>query len=182
MRLFIYGASGSGVTSIANKLSDKFDIPNLDSDDIFWKETNPPYTDVNELYEQYVMLSGFISSNSNWIISGSNLFWQSLISKEAEVIIFVELGDEIRLVRTKKREEISYGKRILSGGDMYDTHVKFMSWSKSYSSSNDPHFCLKRHLEWYEGFTKNKMRIDNSQPIHETMKEILRFIEDKNNE
>lgn len=182
MKLFIYGASGSGVTSIANELSNKFDIPNLDSDDVFWKETNPPYTDVNELYTQYSLFSDFISSNSNWIISGSNLFWQSLISKEAKVIIFVELDDEIRMDRTKRREEIKYGERILFGGDMYNTHMEFMSWSKRYSSSNDPHFCLKRHLEWYEGFTKKKLRIDNSQPMHETMKEVLKFIEEKNSE
>ncbi|ENM5772332.1 hypothetical protein V4V48_004120 [Vibrio mimicus] len=178
MRLFIYGASGSGVTSIANKLSDKFDIPSLDSDDVYWKKRNPPYTEVNELYKQHRMFSEFISSNRSWIISGSNLFWQSLISKEADIIIFVELDDEKRLARAKKREEIRYGERILSGGDMYDTHVEFMNWSKSYSSSDDPHFCLKRHLEWYEGFKKKKMRINNSEPIHKTMKEILRFIED----
>ena len=40
----IYGASGSGTSTIGKFISNKLGYFFMDTDDYFWESTNPPYT------------------------------------------------------------------------------------------------------------------------------------------
>lgn len=42
--IHIYGASGSGTSTIGKYISDKLGFYFMDTDDYFWQATNPPYT------------------------------------------------------------------------------------------------------------------------------------------
>lgn len=44
MRIYITGASGTGTSSLALALASKLQINHLESDDIFWENTDPPFT------------------------------------------------------------------------------------------------------------------------------------------
>jgi adenylate kinase family enzyme len=44
MKLHIFGASGSGTTTLGRGLAAELGLMHLDSDDFFWEATDPPYT------------------------------------------------------------------------------------------------------------------------------------------
>lgn len=41
--IHIYGASGSGTTTLAKYICEKLNYVVMDTDDYFWRPTNPPY-------------------------------------------------------------------------------------------------------------------------------------------
>lgn len=43
LRLHIFGASGSGVSTLGNTLKNLWGIPYFDTDDYFWIPTEPPF-------------------------------------------------------------------------------------------------------------------------------------------
>ena len=44
-RIHITGASGSGTTTLGRALASRLATPCHDSDDFFWRPTDPPYRD-----------------------------------------------------------------------------------------------------------------------------------------
>ena len=43
MKILIFGASGSGTTTLANEIETRTDFKHLDVDEYYWEKTNPPY-------------------------------------------------------------------------------------------------------------------------------------------
>lgn len=48
--IHIYGASGSGTSTIGKYISNKLGFYFMDTDDYFWQATNPPYT-IKEIFQ-----------------------------------------------------------------------------------------------------------------------------------
>jgi adenylate kinase family enzyme len=44
MHINIFGASGSGVTTLGNALAEKLGYSYFDSDHYFWEKSDPPFT------------------------------------------------------------------------------------------------------------------------------------------
>ena len=42
--IHIYGASGSGTSTLGRNISEKLGYFFMDTDDYFWEQTDPPYT------------------------------------------------------------------------------------------------------------------------------------------
>jgi adenylate kinase family enzyme len=42
-RIHIFGASGSGTTTLGKALANRLTIAFFDSDDYYWQKTDPPY-------------------------------------------------------------------------------------------------------------------------------------------
>ncbi|MEX1377920.1 MAG: hypothetical protein AB1Z23_10695 [Eubacteriales bacterium] len=43
-RIHIFGAAGSGVTTLGKALSEYINIPVFDYDDYYWENTDPPFS------------------------------------------------------------------------------------------------------------------------------------------
>lgn len=43
MKLLIFGASGSGTTTLGKEIEKNSAFVHLDADDYYWKKTDPPY-------------------------------------------------------------------------------------------------------------------------------------------
>lgn len=72
MRIHIFGASGSGTTTLGRELSSRLGIVHLDTDDYYWFPTDPPFTAKRPIAERIELLKNeladrvfrFISSMS----------------------------------------------------------------------------------------------------------------------
>ncbi|BDD11489.1 hypothetical protein FUAX_39210 (plasmid) [Fulvitalea axinellae] len=42
MKILIFGASGSGTTTLGKEIAKRAKFTHLDADDYYWKPTNPP--------------------------------------------------------------------------------------------------------------------------------------------
>ena len=56
LRVHILGASGSGTTTLGRALAAKLGCPHLDTDDVFWLRTDPPFQHIRERSQRQEML------------------------------------------------------------------------------------------------------------------------------
>jgi adenylate kinase family enzyme len=74
MKIYITGSSGSGTTTLGNKLSEKLNILKEDTDTFFWEPTNPPFTLQRDIKDLHKVFNEFVAKDS-FILSGDCLNW-----------------------------------------------------------------------------------------------------------
>jgi len=70
-RIHIFGASGSGTSTLAAHLAREIGGYHLDTDSYYWHKSDPPYTYKREPSERIKMIEHDIQHNENWVLSGS---------------------------------------------------------------------------------------------------------------
>jgi len=74
-RIHIFGASGSGTTTLAKVLADVLNIPHFDTDIFFWIQTTPPFQLIRKRVERQKLLRQVLTQNNSWVLSGSLCGW-----------------------------------------------------------------------------------------------------------
>ena len=74
-RIHIFGASGSGTTSLAAAIAGKHGHRRLDADDFFWAATNPPYRDKRPSDQRLELMRQALMGSVRWVLSGSLCGW-----------------------------------------------------------------------------------------------------------
>ena len=85
MKIHIIGCSGSGKTYLAGALSEKYNIPHFDLDDIQWDNNADGYG-VKMPVEKRTELLNNILDNENWIIEGVYYAWVGKCFEDADKI------------------------------------------------------------------------------------------------
>ena len=148
MKILIFGASGTGTTTLGRSLSENLGYTFLDVDDYYWKPTNPPFQEKIPLAERNQSLEEDYHASANVIISGSLVTWGDFWSTAFDLAIFLWLLPNIRLDRLQKREEDRYGKQLYENENQKEKSQAFLDWAAQY---DDPTFkgrSIKQHEDW----------------------------------
>lgn len=70
-RIHIFGASGSGTTTIAQHVCNSLGYKHFDSDNYFWLPTDEPFTVERPREECIKLMQNDLFHNDQWILSGS---------------------------------------------------------------------------------------------------------------
>jgi len=159
--IHIFGASGSGTTTIAKLISEKLRIKHFDSDDYFWMKTKEPFTVQRDREECLDLLEADLSSCDEWILSGSVVGWGNQLHSKFDLVIFVYVPREIRLERLEKREYRRYGADILAGGSKYESSQAFLNWAATYDENPVIGRSLEKHEKWLQEIECPVLRIEN---------------------
>ena len=62
-RIHIFGASGTGTTTLGKSLAKRLDIPHLDTDDYYWGNTKIPYTEKRSFEQRIEILKIDLEKN-----------------------------------------------------------------------------------------------------------------------
>ena len=73
--IHVFGASGSGTTTLGGKIRNKLDYKLLDVDNYFGLPTNPPYIQKRPQEERLKLIKNDIERFQNVVISGSIVRW-----------------------------------------------------------------------------------------------------------
>lgn len=161
-KILIFGAAGSGTTTLANKVSQILKIEHFDSDYYYWEKTDPPFTTKIPLIERQSNLKNDLLKTQNWIVSGSVHSWGSFIADMLTHAIFLYVSKEERMKRIVLREYTRYGARIEPGGDMHEHHQSFLEWAASYDDDNNKTSRTKeKHLDWASSLQCPVLKIEN---------------------
>ena len=180
LKIHLFGASGSGVTTLGKALSTKCSLPFYDADDYFWKKTNPPFVETHPLEERCRLLQEDIKKSSGpnvWVISGSMVSWGGLLHNEMDVAIYLFVPTELRIQRLREREFVRFGQRIKEGGDMYVAHEKFIEWARQYESGQLSGRSYERHLEWMNTLKCPVLKIEGDLTLNESLMKAIYFIQ-----
>ena len=100
--IHIYGASGSGTSTLGRKISEELGYKFMDTDDYFWVPANPQYTTKRKREERLALMKEDIIENENVVISGSLVDWgDELIPMFTLVVRLVT--DRVRFKTSKSK-------------------------------------------------------------------------------
>lgn len=124
--IHIYGASGSGTSTLGRYLAQRLDFAFLDADDYFWLPTDPKFTKKRPIEQRAPLMQQDIAKAENGaVVSGSLVGWGDALIPKFTLAVRVVTDTPTRLARIKQREYARFGSRILPGGDMHEHHLSF---------------------------------------------------------
>jgi len=167
--IIIFGASGSGTTTLGRALAAALRFAHFDLDDFFWVETDVPFTEVLPVEERITRLQAALAGCDRFVLSGSMLGWSEPFVSLLDLAIFVYTPTDIRIERLKKREREDFGERILEGGDMHTVFHDFIEWSATYDAGDRNGRSLARHEEWIKTLPCPVLRVDGARAIEENI-------------
>ena len=102
MKIHIIGCRGSGKTYLAKALSEKYNVPHFDLDDIQWDNNADGYG-VKMPVEKRTELLNNILENEDWIIEGVYYAWVGKCFEDADKIYVLDIPKRIYTYRIIKR-------------------------------------------------------------------------------
>jgi adenylate kinase family enzyme len=169
-RVHIFGASGSGTTTLGGALSRKFDCPFFDADDYFWVPTSPPFEKKRERKKRQKMLINDLQMNSRWVLSGSLCGWGDIAIPFFDLVVFLWVPKEIRISRLQNREIERYGVEVIQeNGSMYQKSKEFTKWAAAYDEGDSNMRSRKKHEEWLNSIPCKVLRIEGNLSVDEQL-------------
>ena len=146
--IHIFGASGSGTTTLGKKIAEELGYKHMDTDDYYWMPTDPKFTQKRPVEERIALMKKDIEQFENVVISGARAGWGDPLVPYFTLAVRIELPQDVRIERLRQREKARFGSRIEPGGDMYDQHLAFIEWAKTYDTGGVEHRSKMRHDAW----------------------------------
>ena len=143
--IHIYGASGSGTSTLGRKLSEELGYKFMDTDDYFWLPTDPMFTQKRPVQERLALMRRDIECAENAVLSGSLTDWGDELIPYFTLAVRIEMAQELRIGRLKQRERQRFGTRLDPGGDMHQAHLQFIEWAKRYDTAGLDQRSKARH-------------------------------------
>jgi adenylate kinase family enzyme len=175
------GPSGSGTTTLAKELSKKLKISQEDTDNMFWEQTDPPFSVQRNIEDLHNCFYNF-TSQDQFILSGDVLNWgipKDTLLKIFKHIIYLYTPWEIREKRIRDRENKRFGNRIKFGGDMYQTHEDFIQWASKYESDRQigrNRLSQKNFIKHFLDKSENILEIEKDLPLKSVVEKSLVFL------
>ncbi|TFH56265.1 hypothetical protein EXY26_04215 [Glutamicibacter arilaitensis] len=169
-RLQIFGASGSGTTTLARAVvADAWSVPHADSDDYFWIPTDPPYSKQRAPADRSRLMNEVFVQRKAWVLSGSIQGWGDDVLAHVDAFVFLTLDPEVRMRRLAERETLRLSRDYLEPGAMDE----FMVWAGGY---DDPEFSGRSragHEKWLKTEERPVLRLDSAQPVAQMCQAIV---------
>jgi len=162
-KIHIFGASGSGTSTLGQSLALALNCRWIDTDSVYWRPTNPPYTDARPRPERLALLKQQLNEQHNYILSGSLCRWADSIKGELTLAIFLQVPTLIRLQRLRERESAQFGDRIKPNGDMAQIYSDFLIWAAQYDTADESMRSLRQHQAWIKTLTCPILELDQTQ-------------------
>lgn len=174
--IHIYGASGSGTSTLGRKICDELGYKHMDTDDYFWLPTNPKYITKRDKKECIELMMNDIENNDNVVISGSLVDWGDELIPLFTLVIRLETETDIRIERLRNREKEAFGNRIEKNGDMYQNHLEFINWARAYDTGGLDMRSRTKHDAWQEKLQCKQVLLNGAENLNKNylqVKELL---------
>ncbi len=163
--IHIYGASGSGTSTLAKAIGDRYGYRMLDSDDYFWLPTNPPYSKTRSRDDRCKLMKADIIKHDKVVISGSLCGWGDEFIPFFDLVIRLVTPTDLRVERLKQREYAKFGERVRANGDMHENHLEFLRWAERYDSGDTNMRSKALHDEWQKQISCRQIVLDGSKEV-----------------
>lgn len=167
IRIHIFGASGSGTTTLGRVIAQRLDVHFFDGDDYFWEPTEPPFTVQRSRDERSALLLRDVNAAGEWVLSGSMIGWGDALAGEFTLAVYLRIDPELRMQRLLARERDRYGARVEFGGDMHEQSQTFIEWARRYDTAGFEQRSRMLHEFWMKSLPCKLLRIECDAPSSE---------------
>ncbi len=171
--IMVFGASGSGTTTIGKALAMKLGYKHFDADDYLWETTSVPYTVMRGIQERSLLLYGDLIKERYFVLSGSICGWDTEIVPLLDIAVLVFTPTEVRLSRIKEREWAKWGERLLPSGDMHNNHLAFLEWASAYDNAGADSRSRILHETWAAGLPCPVLQLNGTLPLVSALDAII---------
>ncbi|MHA7057202.1 AAA family ATPase [Aquimarina sp. M1] len=173
MKILIFGASGSGTTTLAKQIENKIGFVHLDVDDYYWKKTAPPFQEKVPLNKRNQYLKIDVQKFDNVVVSGSLVSWGKEWESIFDLAVFIHLDNEERMSRLYKREKERYGTKLLTDKNIQKNSKAFLAWANQYENPNFEGRSLQIHLNWIALLNCTIIQLDGKMKLNDKTEKIL---------
>jgi len=177
--IHILGASGSGTSTLGKALSERFGCAWIDTDSIYWEQTDPPFQVSRPFGERVRMIEEAMRANPRCVISGWMGSAGDAFLSRFNLIIWLHVPTELRIRRLRAREATRFGLRILPGGDMYETHQAFLDYAGQYDEGGMDIRSYARQKKWLEQAACPMLELDGARGLEELVAEVALWLSSK---
>ncbi|MBE6780400.1 MAG: DNA topology modulation protein FlaR [Ruminococcaceae bacterium] len=135
MKIRIIGCSGSGKTYLAKRLSERYNIPSFDLDDIQWDNSQNSYGVKMPIEKRNRMLNDILQQ-PNWIIEGVYYAWVQKSFEDADVIYVLDMPKRLyryRIIKRfiKRKVGLEKGKK-----ETLNSVCELLKWTNTFQNTN----------------------------------------------
>ena len=177
-RVHIFGASGSGTTTLAKALADARGWNHIDTDDIYWLPTVPPFRVSRNLDVRQELLRKAVVRAEYWTLSGSLCGWGDLAIPHFDLVVFLWIPADVRLARLREREIARYGPEIEDSDDpRHEAHKAFLSWAAAYDTGGLDMRSRALHEAWLRSLPTPILRLEGERSLDENLEVLCASLE-----
>jgi len=161
--ILIFGAAGTGKTTLGGELARLLRFRHVDLDDYYWRwDTDIPYTIFRPWEEIFADLTREVENDPKFVMSGSmGKGRRDFLAPWFCLAVFLTVSTETRMERLRAREFANYGERILEGGDMAEHTKNFLDEASKYDTGEPQRFATRaQHEEWIKELACPVLRVD----------------------
>jgi adenylate kinase family enzyme len=168
-RVHIFGAAGTGTTTLGRALAKTSQWKHYEADDFLWLPTAPPYQQQRPREERTRQLQEALVGSPAWVLSGCINGWGEPLLPAIELAVFLRVPTEVRLRRILDRESARFGAEIAPGGRMYEQYQAFLRWTAAYDDGDLTVRSLRLHEAWLAKLSCPCLRLDGTMPTTEQL-------------
>lgn len=177
MKIHIFGASGSGVTTTGKILAEKLQLTYFDSDDYFWETSETPFTVKRSETDRNSKIKKDLNDLEDWILGGSIFQWGENVFPDFDLVVYLWIPSEIRMERLKRREFERYGNVIYTDPGRIKQFENFIEWAADYDRNTGiAARNFQAHQNWIKTVNSPVLDISGDLTIDQRIKLILEKI------
>ena len=171
--IHIFGASGSGTSTLGRALAEKTGFRFMDTDDYYWLPAEPMYTLKRPIPERLALMARDLDECSDAVLSGSLAGWGDPLIPRFTLAVRLVTPTPVRMERLKQREYARYGRRILPGGDLFEQSQAFLAWAAQYDDGLPPLRSRALHDLWQQKLSCPLLTLDGTLSLDELAEAVL---------
>jgi adenylate kinase family enzyme len=173
MKIHLLGASGSGVTTLGECLSDTLGYPYFDSDRYYWELSDPPFTIRRNSEERDRLVREDLSGQTDWILGGSVLNWGERWLSAFDLVVFLWIPSAIRIDRLKEREAERYGAVIFYDPARSQQYREFIEWASGYDTNTARERTIAAHLQWLAKLSCPVLQLEGDLSVEQWTERVI---------
>lgn len=171
--IMIMGSSGAGKTTLGKMVAEELGFTFVDIDECIWrKDTEIPFSTMYTKSEKISRLMEAISNCEHFVMAGSMNSFHEHFDPFFELVVHLHADTQLRVNRVHEREFKLFGERILTGGDMYEEHQKFLNDSAGYDYGVGG-CTLQKHENWLKSLRCRVLRLNGAHALEKNLKAIV---------
>lgn len=163
MQVLVTGASGSGTTTLGKALAARIGADFVDTDDLFWMPTEPPYQARRASDERLRLMRARLAISPSAVVAGSVQGWGVQVEDAFGLIVFLQVPADVRIPRLRQRELARLGR----------VDEAFIAWAAQYDEGGMEGRSLSGQLAWLDSRRCPVVRLVGALALDDSVGRVL---------
>ncbi len=172
-RVHIFGASGSGTTTLGAALAARLGQRHLDTDDFFWLPTERRFSVVRPADERDALMTAAFDAQPRYVLSGSMSNFGAHFFPRFTLAIWVTLPQAVRMARLEARERQRHGGAFDTDPETIAQNDAFMDWARQYDEGGLKMRSFAVHQRVFADFPSLTLRLDGEMTTEAQVARVL---------